>query len=192
MDMERAIETQRLRLLRVVAGLVVAVGVLSVGPVARLFGLGLGLVGSILSRAEVATRYLVLAQARRMAARHGNSVDWSQFSKSLSHVFDAPETEVSVSDCRARLRALRAVLMDLPRHALRLLRRIEDQMRGAAGAGPHLPRADERRSARIQGWRLAGNRIERPPDQTELLSASPSFLSPSGFRTGAADGWIDH
>lgn len=166
--MERAIETQRLRLLRIVAGLVAAVGVLSVGPVSRGFSVwACGFVGSILSRAEAAARYLVIAQARQIAARNGFDGDYSRFSVAFIPAFPACETDVSLCDIRQRLRAVQAVLMDVPRHALRLLRRIEKRMRRAAGADRPVPRPDAGLSASLRDWRLAENRIERPPDQIE-------------------------
>jgi len=131
-DIERALETQRLRLLRMVAGLVVLVGFLSAHPVSRGFSIWTcRFVGSILSRAEAAARYLVIAQARM-------------------------------------LKALRAILMDLPRHALRLLRRIEKQSR--VDTHQPSPYPDTRLSTSCHDWRLAGNRIDRPPDHSHPAS----------------------
>jgi len=163
-DMERAIETQRLRLLRLVAGLFVALGFLSVGPVSRGFLVWVcGFVDSVLSRAEVAARYLMIAQAKQM----GGEVDRGRLSEIFTHDFDRPETGISVADCRARLRALKAVLTDLPRHALRLLRRITNQSQREVSADQPLPRPGEWLIERLQNWRLARIRIERPPDQIE-------------------------
>ena len=176
MDMELAIETQRLRLHRLVAGLLVIVGFLSFGPVSRGFSDWTSrFVGSILSRAEAAARFLVIAQARRIATRHGFDGDHGKLLLVFTHELGACGTNPSLSDLRGRLEALQAVLKDLSRHALRLLRRLEKQCRRAACAYRHLPRAEERFLASLQGWRMAAIRIERPPDID--LPASPPLTS---------------
>jgi len=178
--MERAIDTQRLRLLRLVAGLLVAVGILSVGPVSRGFSIwACEFVGSILSRAEVATRYLVVAQARRIAALRGGTVEMSRFSVPFAPEFPLCETQTTVRDLRLRLRALQAVLTNLPRHALRLMRRIGKRRRSGAQVSP---RPSTLFSGTLFDWRLAGIRIERPPDS--ILCTSFPILPPSGFRAG--------
>ena len=184
--MERAIETQRLRLLRLVAGLLVAIGFLSVGPVSRGFSAwACGYVGSVLSRVEAAVGYLVIAQARGMAARLGKNVDRSCFFMSAKPEFSACEADASVLDMRQRLCALRAVLTDLPRHALRLLRRIEKASQGEVSADRRLPRPDTGLSRHT--GRRAAYRIERPPDPSRNAFLCP--LPPSGFRAGGASGW---
>ena len=166
MDYERAIETQRLKLLRIVAGLDVLVGFLSLGPVSRGFSISVcGFVGAMLSRAETAARYLVIAQARSMEFRGGMITDRNRFSDSLAHGFFADEADVSLSDCRQRLQALCAVLTNLPCHAARLIRRIEKQMRGVTHACQLSYRFDTRQCPVLHDWRLARTRIERPPDK---------------------------
>jgi len=162
--MVREIETQRLRLLRLVAGLAVALGFLSIAPISAGFSVWVcGFVVSTLSRAEVAARYLVVAKARRMMAQRGIALDVNRLLNGLPVAFDASNIEPSVGDCRARLRALQAVLTDLPRHAVRLLRRIEKQHRDAC-AIRNIPHPDAPVSVSLPTWRLAGERIERPPD----------------------------
>ena len=187
MDMERAIETQRLRLLRLLAGLLVAIGFLSVGPVSRGFSdWACGFVGSVLSRAEAAARCLVIAQARLIAERMGSGIDRSLFSMPAIHDFSDSDTDVSLSDLHRRLCALRALLSNLPRHALRLLRRIEKRKQGGALTDRRLPRFDPSISAALHPARRAGNRIERPPDPCGNARLCPS--PPSGFRAGGASG----
>ena len=183
MDFERTIETQRLRLLRLVAGLVVLVGFLSVGPVSRRFSIWTcRYVGSVLSRAETAARYLVIAQAHRMVADSGFDVDRRQISDCLTHAFVADEASVSVSACKRRLKVLRAVLTNVPHHALRLLRRIEKWSRRAMGVERASPCPDARLSASLCERRLAGIRIERPPDRD--LPVSHLTQPPPGYRAG--------
>ncbi len=165
MDFERALETQRLRLLRLVAGLVVLVGVLSLGPVSKGFsGWTCRFVGSILSRAETAARYLAIAQVRMMLARSGMELNQRQISDSLARAYAPDDVDLSLLECRRRLRGLCAVLEDLPRFALRLLRWIEKQTRRASGTLRVSPFPDGRLVPSLSDWQLAGARIERPPD----------------------------
>jgi len=184
-NFERSLETQRLKLLRIVAGLLFAIGFLSVGPVSRGFSVWVcGCVESVLSRAELAARYLVIAQARLIAAQHGLDFDVHRFSETLAPV-DAPlGTEPSVAECRARLWALRAVLMNVRRHALRVLRRIEKQVSDSNRVSP--PRFDPCRSSTLCARRRAAVRIERPPDKGRFaLMLIPSL---PGCRVGGACG----
>jgi len=163
MDIERTLETQRHRLLRIVAGLVVLLGVLAVGPVSRQFSdWVLGFVECVLSRAEAAVQYLVVTQACLMAGQCGLDVKRSQIAMPFAPEWNSDEADVSLIDCRQRLRVLRLVLGDLPRHALRLLRRIARQCRGA---GRQLSvRFDLCCAASVHDWHLPANCIERPPD----------------------------
>ena len=185
MDFERTLETKRLRLLRLVAGLIVLLGFVSVGPVSRVFtGAVCGFVGSILSRAEACAQYMVIVQARLMVARNGMNWDRSRFSEPLARVFLAEETDVSLSECRARLRALRALLLNLPRHALRLIRRIERQMRRAAQTKQTSPCPAGHPFAWLCEWHLAAIRIERPPDK--IRAAFPLISPPPDCRAGGA------
>jgi len=117
----------------------------------------------VLCRAESAAHCLVIAQARLILARRGLKVDARRFSEDLEHVFDTPKTAVSSADCQARLRALKSVLSDLPRHARRMIRRIERPMRDMTDAFRHVPRRDDL-SIPLTKWRLSAMRIERPPD----------------------------
>ena len=192
MDFEQALETRRLRLLRILAGLVCCCWsfcLLDLSRAAFRFGPA-AYVGSILSRAELAARCLVIAQAKWIMDRRGVEWDCSRFTDDLTRVFETPEADLSPSKCRARLKALRAVLMDLPRHAS-----------GPCCIGSKNRRGGERparivlRLGSLCGvqlscaiWRLAANLIERPPDKSSY--ALPRLSSPSsGFRTEGADGW---
>ena len=148
MDCERTLEAQRLKLLRIVAGLFVVVGVLSVGPVSRGFSIWVcGFVGSILSRAEAAARCLVFARASSMIAGSGIELDRSRLSESLARAFVANEAGVSLSDCRVRLKELSAVLTNLPGHAVRLIRRAQKHMRRTIRIDQLLPRLDRNHPA---------------------------------------------
>ena len=164
MDFQQALEIQRFRLLRLVAGLAVLLGVLSVGPVSRCFSVSIcRFVGSVLSRAETAARYLVIAQARSMVARSGIEVDQREIFACLDRVLIQDDDDVSLSDCQRRLNGLRAVLRDLRRSALRLLRWIEKQNRRTLQTRQPSP-CTAHLSASLRDWKLATVRIERPPD----------------------------
>ncbi len=167
MDIERTLETQRLKLLRMVAGLVVSLGFMALGPVSRGFSNWVArYVGSILSRAELAVRFMLITQACLMVARRGMDIDRRQISAFLDPVLWTGETELSLSECHARLRAVRGVLLDLPRHAMRLLRRIKKRLRRGECSDPISPCPSHGLSISFSGWRLAENRIERPPDKS--------------------------
>ena len=181
MDFERTLETQRLRLLRIVAGLLFAVGVLLVGPVSRGFSVWVcRSVASVLSRAELAARYLVIAQARMMAVQRGFDWDVRLFADSQASAAASSSAPPSVAACRARLWALRAVLMNLPRYAERLLRRIQAHLRGRNPV-PSLRFAPILSTA-LCASRRAALRIERPPDKSGFVATF--FSPPSRMRVG--------
>jgi len=177
---EQAIQTQRSRLLRLVAGLLVVLGFLSVGPVSRSFSdWACGYVSSILSRAELAARYLVIAQARRIVVRRGVTVDFRRVLEECA--FDTREGDLSLSDCIARLRVLQRILRNLSHHALRLIRWIEKRTR-AACTDQAMPRPNVPLSASLQNWQLAKTRVERPPDIVSF--APPSIFTSLRFPGG--------
>jgi hypothetical protein len=161
-----------------VAGLLALVGFVSVAPFSRGFtGSICQFVASILSRAEAAAQLLVIAQARRMGAGAG---------------IDTDRRLISLAMCRRRLKALRSVLMDLPRCSLRLLRRIEKRARRALCADRPLHGFQARLADTLCAWRLAPSRIERPPDKTFRVCAETrsSRDTPSpGAPAGGQDGW---
>jgi len=184
-DIERTLETQRLKLLRIVAGLVVAVGFLALGPVSRVFSeRGLGFVGSVLARAEAAARNLVITQVCLIAGRRGLALDCSLM-VALSGADLVPEdTDVSWAACQRRLKVLRAVLSNLPRQALRLLRRIAKHARRKVRS--HSQRFDPCHSISLRGGRRVAIRIERPPDKR--CFSSLSILPLPECRVGGAGG----
>ena len=193
MDFERTLEAQRLKLLRIVAGLFVVVGVLSVGPVSRGFSIWVcGFVGSILSRAEAAARCLVFAQVGSLIARSGMDLDRSRFSECLARVFIADDADVSLPDYRGRLKVLRTVLTDLPSHAARLIRRIQKHMRRMNRACRPLPRPDRNDLASLRVWTLTKVRIERPPDKWMALSGliQPPPETRAGGKSGSPVRWV--
>jgi len=168
-------------------GLIFLVGVLAIGPVSRRFvEWNLGFVGSLLSRIEAAAKYLVIAQARLMVFRHALDIDHSRFSDALARVVVVDEPNVSLAESRARLMRVRAMLLDLPRHAARLIRWVQKQIRCTGDMNRVLLCGDQGTSAPCQRWRLAAPRIERPPDQS--FFAVPFALPPLGCPAGGLGG----
>jgi len=185
-DIERTLETQRLKLLRIVAGLGVVLGVLTVGPISRWFSeWTLGFVGALLPRIEAASRYMVITQAYLIGGRSGLRMDARQIAGCLAPILPLSETEISLPDCQKRLKALRLILSDLPRHAARLVRRIEKEARRAVRT-IRVPHHGEGSSfALLSESQLITNRIERPPDKIRALHRSfYLFLPPPENRAG--------
>ncbi len=185
--MERALEVQRHRLLRVLVGLVLAVGFLSAGPVSHAFSRWVreGL-SSLLSRAELATQYLVVVQARLIAERSGESLDLQKMID-IAHSNSARAgSEDCVCSLRRRLRAVQTLLNDLPRQGQRLLRRIERAMRRVVSGALALL-CPEPQPSFDTAWRIAQTRIERPPDR-EGLDVMAKYPSPR-CRAGGTAGW---
>lgn len=170
MDVQAAIETQRLRLLRLLAGMLAVVAFVSAAPISRGFSRWVveG-VAAILPRAELAAQYLLFAQAGARAARANGPVDRRRL---LDHALrDRPGdgNRITLSSLRHRLEVLRALLEDLPGFGLRLLRRVRKAMlRGSRPHHPH-PCAKADMTMPLDAWRLAGARIDRPPDKALLL-----------------------
>ena len=135
---------------------------MSFGPVSRcLQGWSCRCVASVLARAEAAARYLVIANARVLISRHGLYVDDRQIAACLARVHVTDDAGVPLSDCKMRLRALRALLTNISRHTLRLLRRIAKQEIGAL----RQPQSrDVPASASLYDWPAMAWRVERPPD----------------------------
>lgn len=202
MEFETALETQRLKLLRLLAGWLAAVAFLAALPfspaLSRWVG---GVVLSVLARAEAAAQYLVIAQARLIAAQTGRAVDSERFSDFRIPSGADRASAGSLTDLRLRLEALRVLLEDLPRFALRLLRRAEKRAGRLGGTRLTAPRPVTGDPEALCPWRLARLRIERPPDKTSFESrrfAPPQDESGAGSahvttsprsRAGGEGGW---
>jgi len=179
-ELERAIQAQRHRLLRVLAGLLAVVAFVSIGPFSRDFVRWVdGGVASVLSRAELAAQYLIVAQARIIAARIGSDVDRDHLLKCALRR-TAREGEVSLSHLRRRIRILRAMLADLPRSGMRLLRRAEKALRRE---DQPTPCPDILISDGPSAWQSGDVRIARPPDKQIPTATCAGYLPPrSGGR----------
>ena len=168
-EMERALETQRLALLRLLAGLVLVLRLVSFAPVVSLLPRWVRLhVSSVLIRSESATQSLVYVAAIVFCGHRGA---WPGLP---ARVEVLPEGGYSAEVLLRRIAALRAVLEDLPRYAKRLLKR----------------QADTRETI-LQEWVPLGldvlppapsplrARIERPPDKRAPHDPADFPLAPS-------------
>jgi len=136
-DFEQALQTQRDALLRLLAGLFVAVAVISVAPIAPAWSRRVrSFVYSVLQRAEAAGQCLVLAQAYILARDHGGPqglVRPPSRDPVEAPCFDADDLP-SLAELRCRMNALRALLRNLPRSGRRLLGRMRKRSTPVASA----------------------------------------------------------
>ena len=166
LEMERALETQRAALLRILSGLVFVLALVSQMPVVSLVPRWVcAYASSVLSRAEAAANSLVFVVACVLFGNRAAAVPMDRpplVSEAL------PENSPSIDGLMRRIAALRAILNDLPRYARRLVKRYTREIvavsieRPAMPAVLCLPRQTPTRA-----------RIERPPDIG--IALSPKF-----------------
>lgn len=178
--MEQALETQRLKLLRLLAGLAVALGLLSLAPAVSMLPRWVrSYVASVLVRAESAVHSLVIVAACGLlrAQTSGASVGLSFPSLPIEAL---PEETPSTAALFHRIKMLQAMLGDLPRQAERMVARM-------------MKRESEPRE-RSRAWDLFAEefgttdtpvaaRIERPPDKQPRSDSRIMDLLPPDFRT---------
>lgn len=176
---ERAIDLQRDALLRLLARLVVAVEIMSCALLvdrapywARAF------VSSILFRAEIAAEYLVIASMRALLPHDFRSGEMSNLARSaLSSVRNRrdcaenlrlqDEDGISCDGLMARIQALKDLLENLPRAAMRRLR----HELGVEAHSAALPAGETAFGKMFTGAaffmmaQVFAPRIERPPDK---------------------------
>lgn len=191
-NIERVLEIKRLKLLRLVAGLFSVVIVLSAvfvpfgaasGAVSRWALAGLS---SVLSRAELAGQYLLIGQARLIAARTGVIVDRDLLINLGLRERPGHAEARCTAELSRRLIALRALLMDVPRRGLCLLRRATGQAVLLSGGARRCADPSIHRAGACGAWRLGRARIERPPDKPCPFSSAST--SPR-YRAGGKGGW---
>jgi len=177
LELERALETQRRKLLRLLTGLFAAVEFLSVGSANRkLPQWFLSLSLYILRRAEAAAQCLIIVESRVLAQNGCGPVDCA-YQSPLPRKQDKKDRSrrerVSVPDgerLRRRIRALQDVLADLSQHALRKKR--FDAKRGAKCSGKSArPRGHDHHEIYCDPLRREPMvpRVERPPDKVPTL-----------------------
>ncbi len=161
--MERTLETQRVKLLRLLAGWFTIVELVSMGPLrVELPRWMRSFLQTVLIRAEFAAQSLVIVAAC-VAVKNGagGSLPCRAPSVRCSHPTEYADDVPSTLAILRRMRALRALLKDLPRRGLRLLRTARR------------PRTARCQSSvvvipELHDWALAARRIERPPDKARL------------------------
>jgi len=182
-DLERALDTQRVRLLRLVTGWAILLGALSVGPLAlpvprwvRAF------FETVLIRAELAAQYLLYTCA--VIDGKGDVVEGGP----AARVCRAAEAETpSVEALLHRMKVLCEVLDHLPRHARRLVR-----VRQRAGVA--FDYAAPKRFAPAWNWLVMVRtdwtvpRVERPPDKHDFGFDS-EVRPPLAMRAGGVGRW---
>jgi len=174
-EMERALETQRVKLLRLLAGWLAVVEIVSVGPLRlELPGWARSFLLSLLIRAEFAAQCLVLVAAS-LAVKNGSAKRHPAplpFVKPVGCADDVPSTEMLLR----RMRSLRALLNDLSRHGARLLKKRAKRSRPVRGSRVVFA------APCLRDWALADRRIERPPDKCRM-SGLPILLKSLPFET---------
>ena len=178
-DLERTLEIQRLRLLRLLTGWISVLGVLSFAPATLPLPRWIrAFFDRVLLRAELAAQFLVQVSALQQAT--GDLV---------AHVpRERAQSQQSVEVCSTqmllrRMIALRDVLENLPRHARRLLRvrKIAGEALNYSAPPRRLP-VRGRMATVTADWMLP--RVERPPDKGAyrfgLLNAPFTLLPHQG------------
>jgi len=140
---ERQIETQRRKLLRLVAGWLAVVAFMTAAPFAPSWTRWVrALLSSLLDRADAAAQCLLFVEARRIAEAHEGRVDQAWLSRQfdLLTARDADEPP-SLAALRRRAMALRCLLDNLSRRAARLLGRMATWRVSEEGSNRHTPEA---------------------------------------------------
>ena len=162
LEIEHGIRAQRLKLLRIIAGLLTLVVLVSLAPFSCDCRRWVReMVFSVLARAECAARHLVIAQAVRIAGQRGLCVDPACFFHTGKACRLEQEELPSLRGLRLRIKALRARLVDLPRQAHRLLGRVLKAISGQSSVCDPNPSEP----SMLCVWQLKAVRVERPPDK---------------------------
>ena len=175
-DMEQALETQRLKLLRLLAGLAVALSLVSLAPAVSMLPRWVRTyVASVLIRAEIAVHNLVIVTACGLLRKQGAG-SATGFSFPPLPFAALPEDAASCGALLRRINLLRAVLQDLPRHAKQMIARLRKPK-----SEPREPLPYWEVYAGVLGApdALCLARIERPPDKRYRAISMTKELAPS-------------
>ena len=164
-DFERALETQRVKLLRLLTGWLAVVALLSGGPFAVPLPRWVRAVfADLVVRAEFAAQCLVRVSARSQAGDYCAVIEDSRFSIVHLDTGDRADDVPSTAALLRRMKALRGLLQDLPRFGRRLLRRLSDDSADVFLGS--IPTHESRAPSTAPQWVVPG--IERPPDRTGI------------------------
>ena len=176
MDFEQALEKQRLALLRLLAGLMVVVVLMSRVPVVSLAPCWVRRhVLSVLVRAETAANYLVIAAAGIL---FGARVETPLIGLSPPSSEPPMPDDCSHEGLLRRIEALRTVLRNLPRSARRLIKR-QAKRRLESGLAMGAPRLGAHEKGALTVGLLFVARLDRPPDKPFLAAFHPKFFASS-------------
>jgi hypothetical protein len=170
-DIETALHTQRFRLLRLLAGLVFALKVVSFMPAASMMPRSVRRsFSAIILRAEAAAQCLVVVCARLLFGR--SAVEAAIGRAPIPRPFEIlPDDGFSNAVLLRRIAVLQTVLRDLPRYARRLMKRCSRARKAPSPYGmPTIGTFPARLMARDA-------RIDRPPD----IACHPTKALPSGL-----------
>jgi len=161
-DIERALETQRVELLRLLAGLVVALGLVGFAPAVSLLPRWVrSYVASLLVRVDSAVHSLVIVAAcgllRQQSLVSSSGLSFPPLMRAVS-----TDGALSSAELLHRIRQLQAVLEDLPRYAKRLIARM---MKSKAEPREPLVYGESVSGALVAAEAPLAARIERPPDK---------------------------
>ncbi len=172
-EIERALETQRVKLLRLLAGWISVVAFVTAGPfVGELPRWFRSFLESVLMRAEYAAQNLVFVSACLSAKTGLQGALEGPASLQPDDRCEVNEAETAVPSTEAllrRMKALLTLLQDLPRHGMRSARSVSK--REPARTARHGISEDREQTSETSAlliWRVAMPRVERPPDKFAL------------------------
>ena len=162
MEIERALETQRLALLRLLTGLAVALRFAALAPAVSMLPLWVrSYAAALLVRVEAGVQSLVIVAAcgllRQQAAVSPVGLSFPGLAVSA-----LPKDGTSTEALLHRIKVLRGVLNDLPRHAKRLISRLT---RAASEEPVPLNQRGIDAGIFVVTTTPVRARIERPPDK---------------------------
>ena len=161
-DLERALETQRVKMLRLLTGWLVALALVSGGPLAVPLPRWVrAIFADLLVRAELAAQCLVQVSARLQAGHRWGVVEAAPSSFAPIAAAFRDDDVPSTASLLRRMGLLRRLLQNLPRFGRRLLRRVD----AGAALGPfgYSSVYDCPAPSATPQWIAPG--IERPPDR---------------------------
>jgi len=161
-NLERALEMQRVKLLRLLTGWFAVVALITAGPLAVPLPRWVRAVfADLLVRAEFAAQCLVRVSARLQAGERWAVAGASRSAFVGLATANCADDIPSTTALLRRMRALRRLLQDLPRFGRRLLRRLSDD--SADAFLESIPTHESRAPSVAPQWVVPG--IERPPDR---------------------------
>ena len=182
MDLERALEMQRVKLLRLLTGWFALMALVSGGSLAfPLPRWARSFFVDLIVRAEFGAQCLVRVSAHLQAGERWALAENSVSSFPVLEAGDAGEDVPSTAALIRRMKALRRLLRDVPRYARRLLRPLVADDRAGHGA---VACGSMRKELASPQW--IAPQDERPPDKECTFVSRPNLWSPSDLFRGSS------